>query len=103
MKYHWPGNQRELDNIIARAVLMCREDILLPTHLFFDEDVESSHLNSNFSSKQFRGTIYEMEKELILNTLEDINGNKTRAAECLGISIRTLRNKLNDYQKKTNS
>lgn len=103
MQYHWPGNQRELDNIIARAVLMCREDILLPTHLFFDEDAESSHLHSNFSSKQFRGTIYEMEKKLILNTLEDINGNKTRAAECLGISIRTLRNKLNDYQKKTNS
>jgi two-component system response regulator FlrC len=48
-------------------------------------------------SPRMSGTIYEMEKELIMQTLEEVNGNKTKAADSLGISIRTLRNKLNEY------
>ncbi|GJL79636.1 MAG: acetoacetate metabolism regulatory protein AtoC [Nitrospinaceae bacterium] len=98
-KYHWPGNIRELGNIMERATLMCKEERLLPGHLFFEE---GSDLDGETGSKplsNFRGTIYDMEKELILQTLEEVNGNKTRAAESLGISIRTLRNKLTEYQK----
>ena len=45
------------------------------------------------------GTIYEIEKELIMQTLEEVSGNKTKAADSLGISIRTLRNKLNEYNR----
>ncbi len=98
-KYNWPGNIRELGNIMERAALVCNEDTLLPAHLFFEEDSEmdgdtGSKLLSNFS-----GTIYDMEKALILQTLEEVSGNKTRAAESLGISIRTLRNKLTEYKK----
>lgn len=95
-KYSWPGNVRELENIIERAILMCQEETLLPSHLFFDEEENESKKST--ISTQFSGTIYDMEKELIIQTLEDVNGNKTKAAESLGISIRTLRNKLTYYK-----
>jgi DNA-binding NtrC family response regulator len=48
----------------------------------------------------FRGTIHEMERALIFQTLDEVSGNRTRAAEKLGISIRTLRNKLNEYKEE---
>lgn len=99
-KYRWPGNIRELGNIIERAVLICQGDRLLPAHLFFDEEAETGDVSANPSCATLAGTIYEMERELILQTLEEMRGNKTRAAESLGISIRTLRNKLTDYKNK---
>jgi DNA-binding NtrC family response regulator len=92
-KYRWPGNIRELSNIIERTCLMSQGDTLLPSHLFFDEEPTGPGKNSGALS----GTIYEMEKELILQTLKETSGNKTKAADSLGISIRTLRNKLNEY------
>ncbi len=95
-KYRWPGNVRELENIIERATLMCEEDTLLPSHLFFDE--EDIQTGKTQPLENFKGTIYAMEKELINQTLEEVNGNKTKAAESLGISIRTLRNKLAAYK-----
>ncbi len=94
-KYRWPGNIRELGNIIERTCLMCQGDTLLPSHLFFDDEP----LSSGNKGAALTGTIYEMEKELILQTLEEFSGNKTRAADSLGISIRTLRNKLNEYNE----
>jgi DNA-binding NtrC family response regulator len=96
-KYRWPGNIRELGNIIERTCLMCQGDTLLPSHLFFDEEPLSP--GKNEGTERLTGTISEMEKELILKTLEDVSGNKTKAAESLGISIRTLRNKLNEYNE----
>ena len=97
-KYRWPGNIRELGNIVERSCLMCQGDTMLPSHLFFDEEL---HPNEK-EAPRMSGTIYEMEKELIIQTLEEVNGNKTKAADSLGISIRTLRNKLNEYNS-TNS
>jgi DNA-binding NtrC family response regulator len=97
-KYRWPGNIRELGNIVERSCLMCQGDTMLPSHLFFDEEL---HRNEK-ESPRMSGTIYEMEKELIMQTLEEVKGNKTKAADSLGISIRTLRNKLNEYNS-TNS
>jgi DNA-binding NtrC family response regulator len=99
-KYNWPGNIRELGNIMERAALLCKEDTLLPASLFFEDDAEMDGESASQSLSNFRGTIHQMEKELILQTLEEQNGNKTRAAESLGISIRTLRNKLTEYQSK---
>jgi transcriptional regulator with PAS, ATPase and Fis domain len=95
-KYRWPGNVRELENIIERATLICQENTLLPSHLFFDE--EEIQTETTRPLAKFRGTIYDMEKELIAQTLEEVNGNKTKAADRLGISIRTLRNKLASYK-----
>jgi transcriptional regulator with PAS, ATPase and Fis domain len=95
-KYSWPGNVRELENIIERATLMCQENTLLPSHLFFDE--EEIQIKGTRSLGKFKGTIHDMEKELITQTLEEVNGNKTKAAENLGISVRTLRNKLASYK-----
>jgi len=92
-KYRWPGNIRELGNIVERSCIMCQGDTMLPSHLFFDEELHSK----DKGVPRLSGTIYEMEKELIMQTLEEVNGNKTKAADSLGISIRTLRNKLNEY------
>ena len=92
-KYRWPGNIRELGNIVERSCLMCQDDTMLPSHLFFDKEL---HRNEK-EAPRMSGTIYEMEKELIMQTLEEVSGNKTKAADSLGISIRTLRNKLNEY------
>ena len=96
-KYSWPGNIRELGNIIERTCLMCQGDTLLPAHLFFDDEPLSS--GKNAAGARLTGTISEMEKELILQTLKEFSDNKTKAAESLGISIRTLRNKLNEYNE----
>jgi len=96
-KYSWPGNIRELGNIIERTCLMCQGDTLLPSHLFFDDEPLSS--GKNAAGARLTGTISEMEKELILQTLKECSDNKTKAAESLGISIRTLRNKLNEYNE----
>ncbi len=97
-KYRWPGNIRELANIIERSCLMCQGDTLLPANLFFDDEPLSS--GKKGAAPKLSGTIYDMEKELIQQTLEEFSGNKTKAADSLGISIRTLRNKLNEYGKE---
>ena len=101
-KYRWPGNVRELSNIVERAFLLCRGQTIQPNHLFFDEDQnEETAKTADHTDKTFQGTIHEMEKELILSTLDELKGNKTQAAQRLGISIRTLRNKLAEYNKDT--
>ena len=76
---------------------MCQGDTLLPANLFFDDEPLSS--GGKDAVPKLSGTIHEMEKELIKQTLEEFSGNKTKAADSLGISIRTLRNKLNEYNE----
>ncbi|HQU13808.1 MAG TPA: sigma-54 dependent transcriptional regulator [Thermodesulfobacteriota bacterium] len=79
---------RELENVIRRAVLLCLGDAIGVDALMFDEPVEAAGYN---------GKIRDMEKDLILRTLKEVDGNKTRAAELLGVTVRTIRNKLNEY------
>ncbi len=95
--YTWRGNVRELENVMERAVLICQSDTLEPSDLLMDDSPPTTESGTTPNATPFRGTISEMEKELILQTLEEFQGNKTKAAERLGISIRTLRNKLNEY------
>lgn len=87
--YPWPGNIRELTNIVERVVVMENALHLLPHHLPIDQHIASS------ASVPF--TLAEVEKKHILETLAYHHENRTKAAETLGISVRTLRNKLNLY------
>jgi len=96
MKYDWPGNVRELKNTLARAVLMGNEPIIRPQHLFL-EDTTSSEERAG--GVQVGLSVKAMERELIMKTLKEVDDNRTRAAAILGISIRTLRNKLHEYRK----
>ena len=103
-KSPWHGNVRELENTMHRAVLMCVDNIINPDIIFPNyQDVSENHaLNNVFhkinSSISFVGrTVHDVEKELIIDTLGHCSGNKTHAANILGISIRTLRNKLKIY------
>lgn len=110
-KYTWRGNVRELENMIHRAVLLSDRliepgDIFGYDHTFatttdtFDETAKAADGPICVGDDQlsFVGrTVADMEKELILGTLKHCLGNRTHAATILGISIRTLRNKIREY------
>jgi len=99
-EYSWPGNIRELQNACERAVLMSTNGEL-KSEQFLLGSMAKAHdnsLNRDDSLKLTPGmSVAEAEKRLIFETLKSTLNNKTRAAEMLGISIRTLRNKLHDY------
>ena len=98
MEMTWKGNVRELENIIERAVLMCKGDVLDKNDLFLPDKDRQPDITT--PSKILPVSLKEIEKSVILNTLDQTNGNRTHAAEILGISVRTLRNKMNEYRKK---
>lgn len=97
MAYPWPGNIRELRNAVERGIITCEGDLVSPVHLPLVTASERKP-ESRFSVSMPVGTtIEEAEKVLILKTLASANNNKTRAAEILGISLKTLHNKLHRY------
>jgi DNA-binding NtrC family response regulator len=100
VKFHWPGNVRQLENCIERAVVICSGDYIEPQHLPVEicRAEYSGSDNGHASGLEVGLSVAEMEKRLIFKTLDFTNNNRTRAAEMLGISIRTLRNKLNEYK-----
>jgi two-component system response regulator HydG len=96
-RYDWPGNIRELENGIERAVILARGEIIAPADLPLpiqalsrDREIQGLNLPSGIS-------LQEVERALILKTLDDTGGNRSRAAEILGINRRTLQNKLKEY------
>ena len=93
--YHWPGNVRELENLIERAVVTSTNEIL--TEDDFPTDLIIGRAADDLPVLKVPMKLEEGSKYLILKTLEKFNGNKTRAAEALGISARTIRNKLSEY------
>jgi DNA-binding NtrC family response regulator len=105
MAYDWPGNVRELRNTIERAVVLCGGGTIEPRHLppgFGTRTVKAitdANVASNAIQVEVGATVDEGERRLILKTLESTSNNKTRAAEILGISLKTLHNKLKDYGK----
>lgn len=98
----WPGNVRELENSIERAVVMCRSDQIELTDFFITEELPDLGDRSAVSVPEIQSsqslTIAELEKQHIIRTLNANDGHRARTAEMLGISIRTLRNKLNEYR-----
>jgi DNA-binding NtrC family response regulator len=96
VQMHWPGNVRELENLVERAVLLCQGDLIDRNALFLGEQP------AVVADRSFplTGSLKEMERKMIFHTLHQTDGNRTHAAEILGVSVRTLRNKLNEYRKK---
>ena len=102
--YQWPGNVRELRNAIERAVVLAGKGVLGTQHLppgFGERMMESSAAVKTGSDTtvhvEVGTTVDEAERQLILKTLGSTYNNKTRAAEILGISTKTLQNKLKEY------
>jgi DNA-binding NtrC family response regulator len=94
------GNVRELENVMERAVLLCRSDTIRPDDLFMTPLDEVGAAPKTVEAQSMSGTVEEMERRLVLGTLERVGNNRTQAAKELGISIRTLRNKLHAYKNK---
>ena len=110
LKAPWPGNVRELENTLHRAVLLSSGDVIgpdaivLPDGMGLNDVAAASSLSSQLaqtaqtmSAALVGRTVADVERDLILDTLDHTLGNRTHAATILGISIRTLRNKLNQY------
>jgi DNA-binding NtrC family response regulator len=102
MAYDWPGNGRELRNTIERAVILCADGAPLDTgHLPAEfgkaKSQTAPELDASMVPLRVGTTVDEMERLLILRTLEATGQNKTRSAEILGVSLKTLHNKLKAY------
>ena len=95
--HKWPGNVRELEHVVERAVILSRGEMIsvgeFPGPL--RDLAGENRIDVGFGNPQ--GTIKEMEKAMIIKTLADLGGNRTRAAQVLGISRRTLQLKLKAY------
>jgi DNA-binding NtrC family response regulator len=94
-RYHWPGNVRELRNVIQRAVVLCGTGLIAAEHL--PENVLKGSAPAAHTRPGSVTPIREMERELILRALEETHQDKRRAAALLGISLKTLYNKLAKY------
>ncbi|MBD3181380.1 response regulator [Candidatus Poribacteria bacterium] len=92
LNHSWPGNVRELRNAIERAVIVCNDELIRLNHLPVDLQQNTQQIPS--ISINIGKTIKEIEKEVILKTLDYMEGNKTKTAKSLGISLKTLYNKL---------
>ncbi len=103
-RYSWPGNVRELRNVLERAVILAGEGTITTHHLPHDFGVPAGGagrppqaLEPDSVRLPVGTTVGEAEKALIQLTLQHTKNNKTRAAEILGISLKTLFNKLKEY------
>ncbi len=87
--YNWPGNVRQLRNIIQRAIILCNAKTIEVEHIILEEGSERS----------FGGTLREYEIEILLKRLEELDGNRTATAKSLGVSLRWVQNKLKEISK----
>jgi DNA-binding NtrC family response regulator len=102
MAYNWPGNARELRNMIERAVVLCADGTPLdaghlPPAFGKTQALAAQAMDASMVQVRVGSTVDEMERLLILRTLESTGQNKTRAAEILGVSLKTMHNKLKEY------
>ena len=103
MEYNWPGNVRELENVIERAVVLSRGQIITSRELpFGDHDAAEGEESDGGEelkgdSSFFKKSVAQFEKDLIMKALRDANGNRSKAAEMLGIYRRLLYAKIKEY------
>ena len=100
--YTWPGNVRQLENCIEQAVVLANEEIIDVDVLSLDHR-EPKKMVGHHEAAQAGLTLREVEQEHILRTLHAVNGNRTRAARLLGISLRCLQYKLKSYAQNESS
>ena len=96
----WPGNIRQLENAIARGVLLAQGNSLHPRDLFGSLPPEAGLSATPAITPGKPVTLREMEQQMIFQALNETSGNRTHAARLLGISVRTLRNKLHEYRQE---
>ncbi len=96
--YYWPGNIQELRNAIERSAVVCEGEVIRANHLPHQNFQKKTAPAKRTISVPLGSTIEKMEREMILQTLTYSQENKTKAAKLLGISLKTLYNKLNKYK-----
>lgn len=96
VSYYWPGNGHELKNVMERTYILTDGQYIEASHLpEFAQEVKVEKIEEKPSFKEF--TLFDLEKKHIVDTLDHLAGNKTRAAKALGITVKTLYNKLHSY------
>ncbi|HVF50831.1 MAG TPA: sigma-54 dependent transcriptional regulator [Pyrinomonadaceae bacterium] len=99
--HHWPGNVRELRNVIERAVIICSGEVIERHHLApYPLDQRARARSEDTITMPVGTPIEEVERQMIMRTLQKTDNNKTRAAELLQISLKTLHNKLRQYRER---
>ena len=93
LAYPWPGEFPELERALEKAVQVCQKNVIEPQDLALEEAANNLHFSLGLK-------LENVERQYILQTLFFAQQNRTKAAEILGISIRTLRNKLNQYRQE---
>lgn len=94
--YYWPGNGHELKNIMERTYILTDGQYIEASHLpEFAQEVKVEKVEAPVKYQEF--TLFDLEKKHIIDTLDHLSGNKTRAAKALGITVKTLYNKLHSY------
>ena len=94
--YFWPGNAHELKNVMERTYILTDGQYIEASHLpEFAQEVKVEKVEAVIEYKEF--TLFDLEKKHIVDTLGHLSGNKTRAAKALGITVKTLYNKLHSY------
>ena len=94
LKYHWPGNIRELENIIARALFICNKDIITK------EDLIKAGVKLDYTGEIIKNNLNDINREVLIKTLKQTKGNKKRTAEILGVSRPTIYRMMKKYDVK---
>jgi DNA-binding NtrC family response regulator len=95
LQRNWEGNVRELENLMYRTAVISKSEVLLPPADEFG--VRGLEFRAPAAESGSTGTMKDMERDLIIKTLRETGGNRTKAAQLLGISVRTIRNKLKEF------